>query len=126
MIALLFLGVPLAYLLGVLIVTLVLHELVHGLCFWSFTRDRPRFGWKLIYAYAAAPGWYLPRGRYLTVALENAGCVTADPRMTRAVELSRCVVDAFPSTPAARDFRKVAGELQYWPMRPAMSRLPIC
>ena len=60
-------------------------------------------------------------GRYLTVALEQAGCVTADPRMTRAVELSRCVVDAFPSTPAARDYRKVAGELQYWPMRPAMS-----
>ncbi|MGF6596497.1 flagellar biosynthesis protein FlhG [Paraburkholderia sp. GAS448] len=60
-------------------------------------------------------------GRYLTVSLENAGCIAADPRMARAVELSRCVVDAFPSTPAARDYRHVAAELQYWPMRPAMS-----
>ncbi|MBV8627124.1 MAG: AAA family ATPase [Paraburkholderia sp.] len=65
-------------------------------------------------------------GRYLTVALQEAGCVTADPRMVRAVELSRCVVDAFPSTPAARDYRHVAAELQYWPMRPAMSpRMPV-
>jgi flagellar biosynthesis protein FlhG len=41
--------------------------------------------------------------------------------MARALELSRCVVDAFPSTPAARDYRHLAAELQYWPMRPAMS-----
>ena len=60
-------------------------------------------------------------GRYLTVALEDAGCIAADARLARAVELSRCVVDAFPSTPAARDFRHLAAELQYWPMRPAMS-----
>jgi flagellar biosynthesis protein FlhG len=60
-------------------------------------------------------------GRYLTVSLEDAGCIAADPRMARAVELSRCVVDAFPSTPAARDYRHVASELQYWPMRPSMS-----
>ncbi|WGS49778.1 AAA family ATPase [Paraburkholderia sp. D15] len=60
-------------------------------------------------------------GRYLTVALEDAGCIAADTRMARALELSRCVVDAFPSTPAARDFRHLAAELQYWPMRPAMS-----
>jgi flagellar biosynthesis protein FlhG len=60
-------------------------------------------------------------GRYLTVSLEDAGCVAADSLMARAMELSRCVVDAFPSTPAARDFRHIAAELQYWPMRPAMS-----
>jgi flagellar biosynthesis protein FlhG len=60
-------------------------------------------------------------GRYLTVALEDAGCIAADPRMVRALELSRCVVDAFPSTPAARDYRQLAAELQYWPMRSAMS-----
>jgi flagellar biosynthesis protein FlhG len=60
-------------------------------------------------------------GRYLTVALEGAGCVAADPLMTRSGELSRCIVEAFPSTPAARDFRHLAAELQYWPMRPAMS-----
>jgi flagellar biosynthesis protein FlhG len=60
-------------------------------------------------------------GRYLAVSLEDAGCIAADPRMARALELSRCVVDAFPSTPAARDYRHLAAELQYWPMRSAMS-----
>jgi flagellar biosynthesis protein FlhG len=60
-------------------------------------------------------------GRYLTVALEGAGCVAADPLTTRSAELSRCIVEAFPSAPAARDFRHLAAELQYWPMRPAMS-----
>lgn len=60
-------------------------------------------------------------GRYLTVALEDAGCIAADARMARALELSRCVVDAFPSTPAARDYRHLAAQLQYWPMRSAIS-----
>jgi hypothetical protein len=52
-----------------LVLIIPLHELVHGLGFWIFTRARPRFGWKLIYAYAAAPGWFLPRGPYLSVVL---------------------------------------------------------
>lgn len=60
-------------------------------------------------------------GRYLAVQLEEAGCVSSEPLMARAIELSRCVVDAFPSAPAARDFRHIAAELQYWPMRPAIS-----
>jgi flagellar biosynthesis protein FlhG len=60
-------------------------------------------------------------GRYLTVSLEDAGYIAAEPRMARALELLRCVVDVFPSTPAARDYRHLAAELQYWPMRPAMS-----
>ncbi|WP_133649617.1 MinD/ParA family protein [Paraburkholderia flava] len=60
-------------------------------------------------------------GRYLSVALEAVGCIAADARIVRALELSRCVVDAFPSTPAARGYRYLAAELQYWPMRPAMS-----
>ncbi|WP_028222987.1 MinD/ParA family ATP-binding protein [Paraburkholderia oxyphila] len=59
--------------------------------------------------------------RYLTVALESAGSVAADPHMPRAVQLSRCIVDAFPSTAAARDFRHVAAELPHWPMRPALA-----
>jgi flagellar biosynthesis protein FlhG len=59
--------------------------------------------------------------RYLAVALENAGCVAADPHMARAVQLARPIVDAFPSTLAARDFRHLADELPHWPMRPAVS-----
>ncbi|WP_116137436.1 MinD/ParA family ATP-binding protein [Trinickia diaoshuihuensis] len=58
--------------------------------------------------------------RYLTVSIEDAGCVTADPLMERSLELGRCVVDAFPSAQSARDFRHVAAEMLYWPMRPAM------
>ncbi len=58
--------------------------------------------------------------RYLTVSIEDAGCVAADPLMERSLELGRCVVDAFPSAQAARDFRHVAAEMLYWPMRPAM------
>jgi flagellar biosynthesis protein FlhG len=63
--------------------------------------------------------------RYLNVALESAGCVAADPHMARAQQLGRCIVDAFPSTSAARDYRRLADDLPYWPMRPALSsRLP--
>jgi flagellar biosynthesis protein FlhG len=40
--------------------------------------------------------------------------------MPRALQLSRCIVEAFPSTAAARDFRHVAAELPHWPMRPAL------
>jgi len=64
-------------------------------------------------------------GRYLGVALESAGCVAADPHMARAQQLGRCIVDAFPSTAAARDYRRLADDLPYWPMRPALSsRMP--
>lgn len=48
---------------------LILHELVHGLFFWLITRERPYFGLKQLYAYAAAPDWYIPRNPYLLVGL---------------------------------------------------------
>lgn len=48
---------------------LVLHEAVHGLFFWLFTRSRPRFAFKGIYAYAAAPGWYIPCPQFLIIGL---------------------------------------------------------
>ena len=35
-----------------------------------------------------------------------------------ARELTRAAVDAFPSSPAARDYRQIAAALLYWPMRP--------
>ncbi len=43
-------------LLPVMAVAILLHELVHGLFFWFFTREKPQFGFKLLYAYATAPG----------------------------------------------------------------------
>jgi hypothetical protein len=48
---------------------IVVHELIHGLFFWLFTRERPTFGFKGAYAYAAAPDWYMPRNQYAIVGL---------------------------------------------------------
>lgn len=52
-----------------LILVIVLHELAHGLFFWLFTKERPKFGFKLVYAYAAAPGWYFPRSQFIIIGL---------------------------------------------------------
>jgi flagellar biosynthesis protein FlhG len=57
--------------------------------------------------------------RYLAVSLVQAGYVSEDARVARAKELSRCAVEAFPATAAARDYRRIAAELLFWPMRPA-------
>jgi flagellar biosynthesis protein FlhG len=56
--------------------------------------------------------------RYLTVSIAEAGCVSADPLVEHARELMHTAVDAFPSSVAARDYRQIAGDLLYWPMRP--------
>jgi hypothetical protein len=48
---------------------IVLHEAIHGLFFWLYTRQRPVFAFKWSYAYAAAPSWYLPRNQYLVTAI---------------------------------------------------------
>ncbi|MBE3039620.1 MAG: DUF3267 domain-containing protein [Chloroflexi bacterium] len=56
-------------LLGIAAGQMVLHELVHGVFFWLFTRSRPTFGFRGWYAFAAAPGWFLQRGQYLVVTL---------------------------------------------------------
>jgi len=54
-------------LLIVFVVVLLLHELTHGIFFWLFTHSRPTFGFKGWYAYAAAPGWYVPRPQFLVI-----------------------------------------------------------
>ncbi|MEJ5223299.1 MAG: DUF3267 domain-containing protein [Anaerolineales bacterium] len=46
-----------------------LHEGVHGLFFWVFTRAQPVFGLGWGYAYACAPGWYFTRGQYAIIGL---------------------------------------------------------
>lgn len=55
-------------LVGIFIIVFI-HEMVHGIFFWFFTRERPRFAFKLAYAYAAAPDWFIPRNQYLVVGL---------------------------------------------------------
>jgi hypothetical protein len=52
-----------------IIFMLVLHELIHGIFFYLFTHQWPRFALKSGYAFAAAPGWYLPYSKYIIVGL---------------------------------------------------------
>lgn len=65
-------------LIGVALLALmvVVHEGLHGLFFWRYTGSRPTFGLKGLYAYAAAPGWYLPRNQHLVVALAPLVLIT--------------------------------------------------
>ncbi len=63
-------------LVAVTVIMLVVHEGIHGLFFWVFTRSRPRFAFKGWYAYAAAPGWYIPVPQYLVVGLAPAVLMT--------------------------------------------------
>ncbi len=58
-----------AVLVGMMILVVLMHEWVHGLFFWIFTRQQPVFGVGWGYAYACAPGWYFPRWQYLIVGL---------------------------------------------------------
>jgi hypothetical protein len=55
---------------------IVLHEAVHGVFFWLFTRERPVFGFRGLYAFAAAPEWYLPRNQYLVVGMAPLVLIT--------------------------------------------------
>ena len=51
------------------VVSIGLHELIHGACFWMYSRSLPKFGFRGGYAYAAAPGWFFPPRQYLVIAL---------------------------------------------------------
>jgi len=53
----------------IVILVMVLHEGVHGFFFWLFAQNKPIFGIKTGYAYAAMPGWYFQRNQYLIIGL---------------------------------------------------------
>ncbi len=58
-------------------VMVVVHEALHGVGFWLFTRERPRFGLHLpSAAYAAAPDWLLTRHQHLIVGLAPLTVIT--------------------------------------------------
>lgn len=65
--------------------TIVLHELVHGVFFWFFTKARPFFGWRGLYAYAAAPGWYLQRRQYVMIGLAPLVLISAAGMLLAAI-----------------------------------------
>jgi hypothetical protein len=58
-------------------VLVILHEGVHGLCFWLITHKRPVFSLGPGYAAAAAPGCFIRRGPYLVTALSPLIVLTA-------------------------------------------------
>lgn len=62
--------------------------------------------------------------RYLAVSLQPAGCVRAETHADDAGRLSRTVVEAYPASPAAADFRRIADEMGQWPWRPGASLAP--
>lgn len=61
----------------VLVLSVILHELVHGAFFWWFTKHPPKFGMGLGYAYATMPGWFFSKRQYLAVGLAPLAGLTA-------------------------------------------------
>lgn len=55
--------------LFIIIGMVFLHEAIHGLFFWLFTREKPRFGFKVVYAFAGAPGWYIAKRPYIIIGI---------------------------------------------------------
>ncbi len=61
----------------VILLVFVIHELIHGLCFYLFTGEKPVYGFKTVYLYAGAPNWYLKKRYYLVVSLCPFAVITA-------------------------------------------------
>lgn len=59
---------PLIVLLAGIFAYIVLHEAVHGVFMYAFSRVRPRFGFKLVFAYAGSEA-YFDKIRYIVIAL---------------------------------------------------------
>ena len=49
--------------------------------------------------------------------LEHAGFVPLDEQLRQSARLSQPVIDLFPNAPAAKAYRKIAGDLLDWPFR---------
>ena len=62
--------------LGVSFVVIFVHELIHGVFFWIYTRDRPIFAYKILYAFAAAPEWFIPKTNFIVIGLSPAILIT--------------------------------------------------
>lgn len=55
-------------------------------------------------------------GRFLDVTVEYVGEIPDDPYLKRAIREQRPVVAAFPASPAARAFKKLALKADKWPV----------
>ncbi len=68
--------VLIAAILALTVLHIILHEAIHGIFFWLFTRSRPLFAFRWAYAYAAAPDWYIPRNAFLITTLAPLVLIT--------------------------------------------------
>lgn len=64
-------------LVAVFVIIIVMHELLHGIFFWIFSHQPPKFGLRGWYAFASAPGWFFPRRQYLVIGLAPVVCISA-------------------------------------------------
>jgi flagellar biosynthesis protein FlhG len=55
-------------------------------------------------------------GKFLDVTLEHIGEIPEDPYLKRAIREQRPVLSAFPASPAARAFKKLALKADKWPV----------
>ncbi len=55
--------------IGLVVLVLIIHEIIHGLFFWIFSRGMPVFALRPLYAYAGAPTWFFPKRQYAITAL---------------------------------------------------------
>ncbi len=55
---------------------LVIHEVIHGIFFLAFTGSPPKFGFRYLFAYTAAPEWFIPRRYYLLIAIAPVVTIT--------------------------------------------------
>lgn len=62
-------GETLVMVVCIVALTVITHELIHALFFRIFTGEWAQFNVKGLYAYAAAPDWYLPRNLHVATAL---------------------------------------------------------
>jgi flagellar biosynthesis protein FlhG len=59
--------------------------------------------------------------RFLDVTLNFLGTVPEDPHLRRAVKIQQAVIQAFPNSPSASAFRRIAARLKGWPIPHAAS-----
>lgn len=48
---------------------IIIHEIIHAIGFYWFTRERPEIGFHILYAYASAPNWYFTRNQFILIGI---------------------------------------------------------
>lgn len=54
--------------------------------------------------------------RFIDATLELVACIPVDLNMRKAIRQRSCVVDVFPTSPAARAFKTLANRIVTWPI----------